>query len=481
MRLRTSKLPTLLTAACLAACALSAANAQTAAPATAAPPGAPPSAPPAASGTATTPAAPAAAAPATPPPGYWINGIHIGLQIEGGFTDNPSTPDDGVNFGRLFDDRANQPQLNQVLLTVNKPLDPKATSFDWGFKFQGMYGSDARYTHFLGIFDQAPGPGYENQFDIVEANVLFHLPFPTAGGMDVKAGLYPTPLGYETIDPSTNPFYSHSYIFNFGIPLKHTGILTTSHLTPLVDLYLGFDTGENTTIGCCNGDNNGVPAGLVGVGLNMMDGNLTVLELSHLGPENPSRALSAPPGTSPDFLPATYNANSYMRYENDLVITWKVNNSFTLVTEANWIRDNFDGIFTKGKPSAANAFGVAQYAAYNLSDTVTFNARAEIYRDDNGVFVTAYPNNVGRFNNNFVGLELGLPGSTSVGTAGVGTTYGEITIGLTFHPNLPAPITGLLIRPELRVDDALGGGHPFGTSFNGTSMVTLATDFVLTF
>ena len=58
----------------------------------------------------------------------------------------------------------------------------------------------------------------------------------------------------------------------------------------------------------------------------------------------------------------------------------------------------------------ANAFGVAQYASYTLSDTVTFNARAEVYRDDNGFFVTAFPNNVGLMNNNFVGGELGLPG-----------------------------------------------------------------------
>jgi len=376
-----------------------------------------------------------------------------------------------VNFGRLFDDRANQPQLNQLMLTANKPLDPKATGFDWGFKLQGLYGSDARYTHFLGIFDMAPGPLYENQFDIVEGDVLLHLPFPTDGGMDVHLGLYPTPLGYETIDPSTNPFYSHSYIFNFGIPLKHTGILTTSHLTPLLDLWLGLDTGENTTIGCCRADNNGAPAGLFGVGLNMMGGNLTVLALSHLGPENAQNLLG----------PAGFNANSYMRYENDIVVTWKVNDSFTLATEANWIRDNFDGIFTKGVPSSANAFGIAQYGSYTLSDTVTFNARAEIFRDDNGFFVAAYPNNVGRFNNNFVGGELGLPGSVAVGTGGVGTTYGEITIGLTFHPNLPAPITGLLIRPELRVDSALTGGHPFGTSLNGTSMVTIASDFVLTF
>ena len=454
-----------LMATCLAGHALPSAHAQTAAPAPAAP---------AASATEAAPAAPAA--PEAPPPGYWINGIHLSAQIEGGFTINPATPDSGVNFGRLFDDRANQPELNQVLLTANKPLDPKATGFDWGFKLQGMYGSDARYTHFLGVFDQNPGPGYRNQFDIVEANVLLHLSFPTEGGMDVKAGMYPTPLGYETIDPSTNPFYSHSYIFNFGLPLKHTGILTTTHVTPLLDIYLGIDTGVNTSIGCCRGDNNGAPAGIIGFGLNMMDGNLTVLALSHIGPENPTRALSAPPFTPPDFLPARYDANNYMRYLNDLIITWKASDAMTLVTEANWIRDDFDGIFSSGKPSPANAFGVAQYFSYALSDTVTFNARGEVYRDDNGVFVTAFTGN-----NDFVRGELGFPSLSPVlGTAPKGTTYGEITVGLTFKPSLPAPITGLLIRPELRVDDALSGGHPFKNG-NSSSAVTIASDFVLTF
>ena len=33
-------------------------------------------------------------------------------------------------------------------------------------------------------------------------------------------------LGAETIDPSGNYLYSKSYIFNFGLPLKHTGFMT---------------------------------------------------------------------------------------------------------------------------------------------------------------------------------------------------------------------------------------------------------------
>ena len=155
----------------------------------------------------------------------------------------------------------------------------------------------------------------------------------------------PTPLGYETIDPSTNPFYSHSYIFNFGLPLKHTGILTTSHITPLLDFYLGVDTGVNTTFGCCNADDNGAIAGIVGVGLNMMDGNLTVLALT---PYRPGECQPTLPPHQSGTGSFGYNAaNGYMRYYNDVVITWKASDALTLTTEANWIRDDFDGFFTK--------------------------------------------------------------------------------------------------------------------------------------
>jgi len=157
---------------------------------------------------AAAPAPPApAATPEAPPPGFWIDGIHLSAQIDAGIMGNPAGPADGLNFGHLFTDHANQVQLNQLLLTANKPLDPKNPDFQWGFKVQFMYGSDARYTQFLGELNRVD-PGARNQLDVVEANVLAHIPGIGAGGMDLKVGQYPTPLGYETIDPSTNPFYS---------------------------------------------------------------------------------------------------------------------------------------------------------------------------------------------------------------------------------------------------------------------------------
>jgi hypothetical protein len=424
---------------------------------------------------ATTPAAPAAteaapapaaapAAPDTPPPGFWIDGIHLSAQIEGGITGNPDGPKN--NFGQLFTDKPNTFLLNQLLLTANKPLDPKATGFDWGFKLQGMYGSDARYTQFLGELNRV-NPEDRNQLDVVEANVLFHLPVLFEGGIDLKAGQYSTPIGFETIDPSTNPFYSHSYIFNFGIPLKHTGLLSISHVSGLLDVYLGVDTGVNTTFGPL-GDNNGAVAVLGGVNLTMLDGNLTVLALTHIGPENATRALE----------PLGFNANGFYRYLNDIVVTYKAATDLTFTTELNWIRDDFGATGFSGHPSAANGFGVAQYVSYTLSDTLTLNGRGEIYRDDNNFFVASFQNN-----GSFVTTEQGL-------TAGVGalhaTTYGELTVGVTYKPSgLPPVISGLLIRPEVRWDTDLGGTGAFNrsspTSHGDNSQVTLASDFVLTF
>ena len=67
------------------------------------------------------------------------------------------------------------------------------------------------------------------QGDIPEAYLSLHLPILTEGGLDVKLGKFVSLEGAETVDPRTNAFYSHTYIFNFGIPANHTGALFTLH------------------------------------------------------------------------------------------------------------------------------------------------------------------------------------------------------------------------------------------------------------
>lgn len=405
--------------------------------------------------------APAPAPAPAAPPGLYIDGIHLGAQIEAGFSLNPSRPRSGLNYGQTFTDHANEATINQILLTANKALDPKNSDFQWGFKLQGMYGSDARYTQYLGIFNNAT-PGDRYQFDIVEANALFHLPVLTDGGVDLKLGLYPTPLGYETIDPSTNPFYSHSYIFQFGLPFKHTGGLAVVHVNDMVDLYGGLDTGTNTTFGPL-GENNSALGGIAGFNLTLMGGNLTILALTHAGPDDSWRS----------FVGTGKNVNGYWRYYNDVAITYKATDALTLVTELNWARDDYG---SAGK--AVNGFGVAQYASYALSDTLTLNGRAELWRDDNNFFVAALSGN-----NDPVRVQQGLS-VTPVAVGGTNATYTALTVGVTYKPTLPAPVSGMLIRPELRWDHAFSNGKMFNTNLpaKGTlDNVTLAADVVLTF
>ncbi len=391
------------------------------------------------------PAAPDAAADAGPP-GFKISG-----HIEAGVTANPESPNDRLNFGQLFTDKSNQLLLNQALITAEQPLDPKATGFDWGFRFQAMYGTDARYTHFPDELDRVIHD--RTQLDIVEANVQAHLPFVSDGGVDVKLGQYATPIGYEVIDATGNPFYSHSYIFNFGIPLKHTGGYFTAHLSDTFDLYLGGDTGINTGVG--KGDNNNSASFFGGFGLNnLLDGKLTILALTHIGPENPSDT----PGI---------DANSAVRELFDVVATYKYSDTTTLTTELNYIHD--DGFH-------AQAFGAAQYISYTLNDVVTLNARGEIFRDDNGFFVAAFRNPL-----DFIDIERGLP-PTAPAIGGGPTTYGEITLGAAIKPDLglPDPISSFSIRPELRFDGALNGTKPFDDQTE-SGQVTMAVDFILAF
>lgn len=394
------------------------------------------------------PANDAAAKPADAPPATWVSGITFGAQFDTGFVGNPASPQDRINFGQTFNDRANQPMLNQSLFTVQRLISPdKPGDYEIGFKLQGMYGSDARYAQVMGIFNHA----INNQIQpaLTEANMSIHLPFISDGGVDVKAGLYPTPLGVETIDPSTNAFYTKSYIFNFGLPLEHTGAYATAHVTPMVDIYGGMDTGANTTFGN-GGDNNSALAGLLGFGLTLMDGNLKFLVLSHFGPENPSR-------TVPD-------ANHYYRYFNDGIITYKVNDKVLLTTELNWVHEAL---------GSANGYGGAQYIAYNLTDTITLNARGEVWRDDKGFFVAAFPQVHG-----FVNSQLGLP-ATIIGAPP--TTYGAITLGLTYKPALSLPpLAGLMLRPEIRYNSSLNGTKPYNGG-KDTGSFLMSADAVINF
>jgi Putative beta-barrel porin-2, OmpL-like. bbp2 len=343
--------------------------------------------------------------------------------VEAGITGNPDAPIDNHNFGHLWTDRANEPLLNQISIVGERALDPNATGFDWGFKAWFLYGSDARYSKSVGFLDLVTNDRVQPDFPELYASV--HIPIPSTNGLDLKAGKYQDPMSAETFDPRNNVFYSHSYIFNFGIPENDLGGLATLHVNKYLDIYAGVNRGVNMAFS----DNNSSVAFEGGIGLNFLDGNLAIVALTHDGPEDPLD-------------------NVDWRYLNDVTTTWKITKNFTSITDLNLIYDTIGG----GKWGG----GGAQYFTYSVNDWLQLGVRGEIFRDSQGFYVAQF-----RANNDFIHFERAdnlfrpeFPTDPS-NLGGGETTYLEVTGGVTIKPPLPKPIAGVLIRPEVRYDRAL--------------------------
>jgi hypothetical protein len=373
----------------------------------------------------------------TPAPRFKISGW-----IDSGITFNPASPQDNQNFGRFFDDRANEPLLNQFVINFERALAPQPGEFDWGFKLQFMYGSDARTIHSLGLFSDTAATSIV-QPDLVEGYLTLHFPIISEGGLDLKLGKFVTLEGVETIDPRANFFYSHTYIFNVGIPFNHTGALATFHATKWLDLYSGITRGVNTSIE----DNNDSVSFHGGVGLNLLDGKLTILATTSIGPETP-------------------NNNHDQSYFNDIAITAKITDKFTSLTDLN---------YALNEVSDAQAFGIAQYFTYAINSWLTAGIRGEIFWDDDGFYVFSFANN----HDPMRALE-GEPTIDPRTVGGGKTTYGAITAGVNIKPPMPKPLAGLAIRPEIRYDCSLNDTRPFNNS-SDRDQFTAGIDFIVTF
>lgn len=349
--------------------------------------------------------------------------VRVMGNLETGITIQPDARAQQLNFGQITTDRAGAPLLNQMLLTIDRPIDPAAGRAELGFRVTLLYGSDARFTRLTGQFGGAVLG--RTAFDALETDVQAHLPVGPSASIDIKLGQYVSPVGFEIVAAADTLLYSHGYILSFSVPIKHAGLLTVSHIGPHLDIYAGVDAGSGASI---ERDNNRAPAVLTGFGLTFA--RVMVVALAHIGPELPGTT----PGVRPD---------SDLRYYTDAYATWHVTDRLMAVTEVNYVRDN--GL-------RAEAGGVAQYFTYMVRRHTRLAARAEIWRDGSGAFVAAFPRT-----NDAYDLLLGRPNSAIPGPP---ATYSEVTLGLTQAAFGIGPLHELRLRPELRYDRALAG-RPF--------------------
>ena len=370
-------------------------------------------------------------------------GLTVGGWVEVSGSGNFNKSPDNNNGAVTFHDRSGEFQMNQANLFLQKAVTVAGDKFDWGFRFDAMYGTDAIFTQAYGVptADLSNSQSRKNRgnWDLHLANTgrfyglalpqayaEFNLPF--GNGLDVKIGHFYTPMGYEVVTAPDNMFVTHAYTMQYGEPFTHTGILSNYTINPNWNITLGAVTGSGT--GGWDGTFNkqlGNWSFLGGGKWTSTDAATTVTLLSTLGEQSEQTKKF----WGMYSLVATHNFTDKLHY------VFQHDHGF-----ANNVITANSG--TLGRNENAQWYGINQYLMYDATDKVTVGLRAEWFRDANGFRVFS----PGRCSasSNVVGNMYACPnGSLYSGSS----NYYALTAGVTYKP-----AKWLMLRSNLRYDDA---------------------------
>lgn len=336
-------------------------------------------------------------------------GINIYGFIEGGYTYNLRHHGGEGNTvpGPFAGNKGNHIQLDQLDLAVERLVDAK--KFDVGGKLEVLYGTDGAFIHSNGL---AWGQTDLYQVDLTQAYIDINL--PVMGGLKVRGGKFVTLASVETINPTTNAFYSHSYIFN-AVNFAETGLIGFLTINDQLSVAGGISRGWDQ----CLQDNNGAIDGIGQVTYNV----------------NKDIAIT----TNFSFGPEDNDDTSHYRTMINPTLNWKVNSALTLGADTLFVYDGARNESITGTvPAYGDNYGVALYAGYVVNDYLTANVRGEWFYDYTGQYTSALANQSLTFLNN-----TSFPNSNLY----------ELTLGVTITP-MPKDNIGknLSLRPEVRYD-----------------------------
>jgi hypothetical protein len=369
--------------------------------------------------------------------------------LDNSFTGNTNgTPRNDQNFSVFPNRLANRWQGNQYYLVIDKPT-PQADEFDFGFRFDTLFGNDWQFSKDYGLFDHAFTPNSFAGVDFPQIYADLHLPILTPLGLDLRGGRYYDPAGFESVMAVKRPLLSSAYVFNFS-PFTFLGFQSTLHLSPQLNLINSAVNGNDRWF-----DTRYRFSYQGGFNWTSKTGDTSLLALVLVGPmqlptfpasNSPFLPLGVP--QSPPALVGKLNPlyAHHPRTYVDTVATHKWNDRLTQAAEAMCIIDT-DVVQTNGTVlREASWYGAANWFIYTFDSDQKYTGvwRSEIFKDANG---------------------------TATGNA---DTYYEMTLGLVYKPK-----PWLWIRPEARYDWAQFT-KPFSDGTRG-SQLTLAVDVIIQF
>ena len=401
------------------------------------------------------------------------NGIVIGGWTNAGITYNANDPSNGFNGPVTFGDRSSEFQMDQLNLFVQRAVATEGDKWDFGGRFDFMYGTDAIFTQAYGVpaldVNSAEAKSRSNwdlNLNGTAGNRFYGIALPQAyaesyvpigNGLNVKAGHFYTPIGYETVPAPDNFFYTHAYTMQYGEPFTHTGVMGNYAVDTNWSVMGGVTTGSAT--GGWDG------------GFNKQLGNWGGL----FG----TTWTSTDKGTSAN-ISGTYggtseqNSSPFALYS--IVLKHNITDKTHLILQHDHGFANNTYDFATGTPNAIDAqwYGINSHLYYDLKDNLSIGMRAEWFRDQNGFRVCSPQRVAGATNGAGNSYAIGGQPNNSTCTA---ASYYEVTAGLNWKPT-----KWLNLRPNVRydwVDRANGASNPFADG--KTAQFIFSSDFTVTF
>jgi hypothetical protein len=325
--------------------------------------------------------------------------------------------------GRTFDGSRSKLDgfnLHAVKLSLEKPLDEAAWAA--GYKTDLIFGPDADY--YQTFLNTANALEDNNDFAIKQAYVALRAPI--GNGLDLKAGVFDTVVGYEVFESANNPNFSRSFGY-WMEPTHHTGLLASYHVNDWLSVAGGV---ANTSYGPINGRNADAESSKAFLG---------------------SIVITMPDATGPfagSVLYAGFVEGSAFGETEDGLNIYVGGTMRTpvegLALGAAWdYRDDGPGMVD------SRAYAIAGYATYSFTEKLSANARVDYANADRGTFY------------GFGQAEHEKLFATT------------LTLDYSLWDNV-------ITRAELRWDHSMSGDRPYGNQ-DEKNAVTLAANIVYKF
>jgi len=388
-----------------------------------------------------------------------LGGLQIGGWVQQGLTANFGDPNDRMNSPVLFNDRANDYQLNQLYLYAEKKLQNDGSRWEVGGRLDVLFGSDARFLTVPGLEEHHDGTpkwnGEGKQYGLAIPQAYLEFAAPWMHGASLKAGHFYSIAGYETAAAPQNFFYSHAYTYLYGEPFTHTGALFTAKPSQLLTVSAGYTKGWDVLES--NSNEYGI---LASVKLTSPSQRTSIAATVHSG-QDVTGVRSGGALIDED------------RHFVSLVLQHKFNDCLRYVFQHDFGYQEDGEVVVNTVPRTitfdeAKWYGINQYLIYDIDETLSTAIRVEWFRDQDHSRL-AVPV---KFN----------PG----GTTFLGGNYFALTGGVNWRPN-----GNITVRPEVRWDysDLKGnagapGGDPNVRAFDDarhSNQITAAFDVVVVF